>query len=67
MPDEPGRGGPVKFSAEQVVQIVAMSCEAVTTSSYPVSHWTPKEVAAEAVKRGIVTSLSLRQVGRFLK
>jgi putative transposase len=65
--DEPRRGGPVKFSAEQVVQIVAMSCEDVATSGYPVSHWTPKEVAAEAVKRGIVNSISLRQVGRFLK
>lgn len=65
--DEYRRGGPVKFTAEQVVQIVAISCEDVTASEYPVSHWTPKEVAAEAMKRGIVSQISPRQVGRFLK
>jgi transposase len=65
--DEYRSGAPGKFTAEQIVQIVAISCEDVTTSGYPVSHWTPKEVAAEAVKRGIVSSISLRQVGRFLK
>jgi transposase len=65
--DEYRSGAPGKFTAEQIVQIVAISCEDVTTSDYPVSHWTPKEVAAEAVKRGIVSNISLRQVGRFLK
>ena len=60
-------GAPAKFTAEQIVQMVAISCEDVTTSGYPVSHWTATEVAAEAVKRGIVSHISLRQVGRFLK
>jgi putative transposase len=60
-------GTPPKFSAEQVVQIVALACEDPSASGYPVSHWTPKEVAAEAIKRGIVESISERQVGRFLK
>lgn len=60
-------GAPPKFSAEQVVQIVAIACEDPQASGYPVSHWTPKEVAMEAVKRGIVESISPRQVGRFLK
>ena len=60
-------GAPPTFSAEQVVQIVALACEEPQASGYPVSHWTPKEVAAEAVKRGIVESISERQVGRFLK
>jgi putative transposase len=60
-------GAPVKYTAEQVVQLVAISCEDVAASGYPVSHWTPKAVAAEAVKRGIVSAISPRQVGRFLK
>ena len=60
-------GTPVKFTAEQVVQIVAISCEVPQASGYPVSHWTPKEVAAEAIQRGIVEQISERQVGRFLK
>ena len=60
-------GTPVKFSAEQVVQIVAISCEAPSVSGIPISHWTPKEVATEAIRRGIVDQISERQVGRFLK
>jgi len=60
-------GTPPKFSAEQVVQIVAIACEDPQASGYPVSHWTPREVAAEAIKRGVVESISERQVGRFLK
>ncbi len=60
-------GTPATFSAEQVVQIVALACEAPTLSERPISHWTPKELAAEAVKRGIVQSISPQSVERFLK
>lgn len=60
-------GASATFSAEQIVQIVAISCEAPQASGVPVSHWTPKEVAAEAIRRGIVEQISERQVGRFLK
>jgi len=60
-------GIPATFTAEQVVQIVAISCEEPPASGYPISHWTPKEVAREAIKRGIVERISERQVGRFLK
>jgi transposase len=60
-------GAPVKFSAEQVTQIIALACEAPEASGYPVSHWTESDWAREAVKRGLVESISPRQVGRFLK
>lgn len=60
-------GSPGKFSAEQVAQIIAIACEIPQDSGYPVSHWTPREIAMEAEKRGIVSSISERQVGRFLK
>ena len=60
-------GSPVKFTAEQMAQIIAIACEVPETSGYPVSHWTPKEIVREAVKRGVVESISERQVGRFLK
>lgn len=36
-------------------------------SGRPVSHWTPIELADEAVKRGIVKEISPRSVGHFLK
>ena len=65
--DKPRSGSPGKFSAEQIVQIIAIACEVPDESAYPVSHWTAKEIAMEAVKRGIVESISERQVGRFLK
>jgi putative transposase len=65
--DAPRPGAPVTFSAEEVVQIVAMACEPPEASGRPISHWTPREVAEEAIERGIVASISPRQVGRFLK
>jgi putative transposase len=65
--DEQRRGNPGKFSLEEIVQIVALACELPATSELPVTHWTPTELAHEAVKRGIVTEISPRSVGRFLK
>jgi putative transposase len=64
--DAPRCGGPPKFSPEQVVQIIALACEPPSESGLPVSHWTPPELAREAVERGIVDSISPRQVDRFL-
>lgn len=58
-------GTPPKFSPEQVVQIVALAGEEPALSERPISHWTAKELAAEAVKRGIVKSISPQSVERF--
>lgn len=65
--DAPRAGAPPTFSAEQVVQIVALACESPPGSDRPVSHWTPRELADEAVTRQIVPTISPRSVGRFLK
>jgi putative transposase len=65
--DEKRSGTPNYFSTETVVQIVALACSEPKSSSRPISHWTPKELAAEAIKRGIVERISPRSVGRFLK
>jgi putative transposase len=65
--DLPRPGAPGKFTAEQVTQILAVACELPEDSGRPVSHWTPRELADEVVKRGIVASISPRHVGRFLK
>ncbi len=65
--DEHRSGTPATFTPEQVVQIVALACEAPSASGHPISHWTPSELANEAIKRGIVESISSRSVGRFLK
>lgn len=65
--DEQRGGSPGKFRAEQVAGIIAIACEDPQASGYPVSHWAPKEVRAEAIRRGLVEDISERQVGRFLK
>jgi putative transposase len=65
--DEQRRGNPGKFSLEEIMQIVALACELPQTSERPVSHWTPRELALEAIKREIVPDISPRSVGRFLK
>ena len=65
--DHPRPGTPATFTAEQIVQIVAVACEDLADSGRPVSHWTPREVAEEVRKRGIVETISTRSVGRFLQ
>jgi hypothetical protein len=47
--------------------IVAMTCEKPEASDRPISHWSQREIADEAVRRGLVSSISQRSVGRFLK
>ena len=65
--DAPRPGAPATFSAEQWCQIIAVACEPPEASQRPISHWTPRELADEARKRGIVERISERHLGRFLK
>ena len=65
--DAPRSGAPVTFSAEQIVHIVNLACTAPGETGRPVTAWTPRELADEAIKQGIVTTISARTVGRFLK
>jgi putative transposase len=65
--DAPRPGAPATFSAAQWCQIIALACEPPEASARPRSHWTPRELADEARKRGIVETISERHVGRFLK
>ncbi len=60
-------GAPPTFSAEHVVQIIALACTPPADSGRPVDAWTPRELADEAEKRQIVPAISARSVGRFLK
>ena len=65
--DAPRPGTPGTFSAEQWCQIMALACEPPEASGRPISQWTPRELADEAIKRGMVETISERHVGRFLK
>jgi putative transposase len=65
--DEQRSGAPATFTFEQFMQIMALACEKPEAADRPVSAWTPRELADEAVKRGIVSTISSRTVERFLK
>ena len=47
--------------------LVAMTCEKPSESERPISHWSQREIADEAMRRGLIASISQRSVGRFLK
>jgi transposase len=65
--DAPRPGTPATFTAEQVSQIVALACEPPKLSGRPINHWTLWELRDEAIKRKLVTDISVSQVGRFLQ
>lgn len=68
--DDPRPGAPQTFTAEQWCQIIAVACERpddADKANRPLSHWTPREIRDEVLKREIVSSISVRHVGRFLK
>lgn len=65
--DEPRAGGPVTFTAEQITQVIAVACERPEESGRPVTHWTPRELAEEVIKRGLVETISVRHIDRLLK
>src|SRR5512144_1688121 len=56
--DQPRSGAPAKYTPEQVCAVVALACEPPANSALPNSHWTPQELATEAIKHGIVKTIS---------
>ena len=65
--DAPKSGRPARITPEQICQIIALACELPVDSDRPISHWSARELAAEATGRGIVDRISPRHVGRLLK
>jgi hypothetical protein len=65
--DEARPGTPATFTPEQVATIYALACENPRLSGHSFEHWTPAELAREAIKRGIVETISPASIGRFLK
>lgn len=65
--DEQRPGAPATFTFEQFMRIMALACETPAAADRPVSTWTPRELADEAVKGGMVEQISPRTVARFLK
>lgn len=65
--DVPRAGKPSAITPEQFCQIVALACQLPEQSARPITHWSPRELAAEIVKRGILTKISPRHAARLLK
>jgi len=64
--DQPRSGAPAKFEPEQICGIISIACEVKDDSNDATSRWTLKEIADNAVKKNIVTSISPSSVWRFL-
>ncbi|WP_036029807.1 helix-turn-helix domain-containing protein, partial [Leptolyngbya sp. PCC 6406] len=64
--DAPRPGAPATFSLEQITQLHALACALPEQYGRPISHWSPRELADEMVKQGIVEQISTRHVGRLL-
>ncbi len=45
----------------------ALACEVPENSNLPLSHWDQSELARDAIRRGIVETISHGSIGRFLK
>ena len=65
--DAPRSGAPATYTPEQICAVIAMTCEKPSESERPISHWSQREIADEAIRRGLVSNISQRSVGRFLK
>lgn len=66
--DQPRKGRTPTFTPQQQAAIVAIACENPDEDSgRPISQFSHREIAEEAVKRQIVPSISTSRVGVFLK
>jgi len=65
--DAPRSGSPPTFSPWQIVSMISLACEKPELSGRPVSKWTSREIADEAVKRQIVEKISASHVGKILR
>jgi transposase len=65
--DAPRPGAPAIVSPEAYCQIMSLACQPPENFGRPITHWSARELADEAILQGIVPTISPRQVGRFLK
>jgi hypothetical protein len=63
--DIPRPGRPSQITAEQICQLIALSCE--QPKERPIRHRTGREIAEEVMARGIIEHISPRHAARLLK
>jgi putative transposase len=65
--DAPRPGAPARIEAEVLCQIMALACRPPADVGRPITEWTARELADEVVAQGLLSRISPRHVGRFLK
>lgn len=65
--DAPRSGRPRDLSPVQIISIISIACEKPEACGRPVSKWTSREIADEAVKREIVKKISRSYVAELLR
>jgi transposase len=64
--DRPRSGRPRTFTAVQVAEVKALACELPADTHLPLARWSCPDLAAEAIRRGVVASVSASTVRRWL-
>ena len=65
--DHARAGAPPKFSEEQIARVRAIACREPSEFGLPHTRWTRALIAQVAAQEGIVESVSVAEVGRWLK
>jgi len=65
--DAPRPGKPAQIGPEALCKIMAIACQPPQQCGRPITQWTARELADEAIAQAIVPTISPRHVGRFLK
>lgn len=65
--DRERSGRPSEITAEQWCRIIALACEDPEKHGRPITHWTSRELAEEAIQQGIVAALSEGHLRKVLK
>lgn len=64
--DQPRSGRPRQFSAVAVAEVKVIACALPAASKVPLARWSHRELATEAITRGVVDSVSVSTVRRWL-
>src|SRR5580658_2201385 len=65
--DAPRSGAPATYTPEQICAVVAMACEKPSESERPISQRSQRDIVAEPIRRGLLSLILQRSVGRFFK
>lgn len=65
--DRPRPGQPMHYTDEQIIKIQEMACRNPEELGYEASHWSLSQLKDAVIKAGIVDTISVKTIGRFLK